>query len=70
MTSSELEILYLMAKGYTHKEICVERHVEMSTVKTQIHNILKKFSKNSIKEILSSIDDLSLLEIVDKNQAD
>lgn len=70
LTSSELEILNLIANGYTRKEICAERHVEMSTVKTQIHNILKKFNKHSIKELLNSIDDLSLLEIVVKNRAD
>ncbi|NLP34288.1 MAG: response regulator transcription factor [Clostridiales bacterium] len=68
LTSSELEILYLIAKGYTRKEICAERHVEMSTVKTQIHNILKKFKKNTIKELINTIDDLSLLEMVINNR--
>lgn len=45
LTATELDTLYLISSGYTRKQICEIRCVEMSTVKSQIHHILKKFGK-------------------------
>lgn len=69
LTPTELDILYMISKGYSRAEICKERHVEMSTVKTQIHHILKKTEKRTTKELLIALEDLSLLEMVVKNRS-
>ena len=44
LTPRELDTLYLLSNGYSKKDVCELRCVEMSTVKSQVHNILKKFS--------------------------
>ena len=66
--AAELDTLYLLSSGHTRADICAIRHVEMSTVKSQIHSILHKFKKKSISEIITSTEDLHLLELVIKNR--
>ena len=68
LTVTELDTLYLLSSGHTRADICAIRHVEMSTVKSQIHSILHKFKKKSISEIITSTEDLHLLELVIKNR--
>lgn len=46
LTVTELDTLYLLSSGHTRADICAIRHVEMSTVKSQIHSILHKFKRN------------------------
>lgn len=70
LTVTELDTLYLLSSGHTRADICAIRHVEMSTVKSQIHSILHKFKKKSIVEIITSTEDLHLLELVIKNRPD
>ena len=50
LTQTELDILTMMSRGYTRSQICEIRCVELSTVKSQIHTILKKFGKNNMQE--------------------
>lgn len=64
LTATELDTVYLLSSGYTRADICAKRHVEMSTVKSQIHSILQKFKKKSVSEIITSPEDLHLLELV------
>ncbi len=66
LTGTELEILNLLLQHKTRKEICKIRCVEMSTVKTQIHNILQKFNKKSVKEITAMIDSMNLYDFIMK----
>lgn len=68
LTVTELDTLYLLSSGHTRADICAIRHVEMSTVKSQIHSILHKFKKKSISEIITSAEDLHLLELIIKNR--
>lgn len=68
LTVTELDTLFLLSSGHTRADICAIRHVEMSTVKSQIHSILHKFKKKSISEIITSTEDLHLLELVIKNR--
>lgn len=68
LTSTELDTLYLISSGYTRKEICKIRCVEMSTVKSQIHHILKKFGKKKISEVIQNETDRKLLESIMKYQ--
>ncbi len=42
LTQTEKDVLELLVNGLTNKEIAVEKHVELSTVKTHLNNIYKK----------------------------
>ncbi|MFY4727427.1 LuxR C-terminal-related transcriptional regulator [Nitrospira sp. BLG_2] len=42
LTKRETEIVRLIDKGLTNKEIAVHLHIEVSTVKNHVHNILDK----------------------------
>lgn len=62
LTQTEIDILDLLNKGYTRQRICDVRCVEMSTVKTQIHSILKKFSRDSVAEVLQMLNGLQIFD--------
>lgn len=64
LTSTEIDILYLLSQNNSRSDICKIRCVEMSTVKTQIHNILQKTGKKSIAEVLSPIEDQNVWELI------
>ena len=64
LTSTELEILDLLIQHRTRAEICELRHVEMSTIKSQIHEILKKFDLDSTGEVVSLIDRMGLYDLI------
>ena len=61
LTPRELDTLYLLSNGYSKRDICEMRCVEMSTVKSQVHNILKKFNKKKIADIITTDTDRHLL---------
>lgn len=67
LTPRELDTLYLLSSGYTRKEVCEMRCVEISTVKSQIHSILKKVNKRNISDIITNESDRKLLESVLNN---
>ena len=62
LTQPELDILTMMSRGYTRSQICEIRCVELSTVKSQIHTILKKFGKNNMQELIAMLNHLHVLE--------
>lgn len=64
LTVTELELLRLLLDGKSRREICELRHVEMSTVKTQINHILKKFDKKSVEEVSAMISSLNLYDLI------
>ncbi|MCH4191678.1 MAG: response regulator transcription factor [Butyrivibrio sp.] len=64
LTSTELEILDLLIQHKTRAEICELRHVEMSTIKSQIHEILKKFKMDSTEEVVELIDRMGLYDLI------
>lgn len=66
LTQTEIDILDLLNKDYTRQQICSIRHVELSTVKTQIHNILKKFEMKSIVSVLSFLNEMKIFEYLHK----
>lgn len=66
LTVTEMEILNLLLQHKTRKEICKIRYVEMSTMKTQIRNILQKFNKKSIEEVISMINSMNLHDFICK----
>lgn len=66
LTNTEMDILNLFMQRKTRAQICEIRHVELSTVKTQIHGILKKFNKNSIGEVLDLLDQIHFFDVIKK----
>lgn len=68
LTPTELEVLELLMKDYTRQEICKLRHVEPSTLKSQINSILKKFNKNSVQEIVPALRELHIPEILSQRK--
>lgn len=70
LTPKELDTLYLLSNGYTKKEVCQLRYVEMSTVKSQVHNILKKFHKKKIADVITTDAERHLLGTILKNSSD
>jgi DNA-binding NarL/FixJ family response regulator len=64
LTPRELDTLYLLSNGYTRREVCEKRCIEMSTVKTQIRSILKKFNKRNIQDVITTEADKQLLGLV------
>ncbi|MCR5031839.1 MAG: response regulator transcription factor [Lachnospiraceae bacterium] len=66
LTETELETLRLLMQGKTRREICEMRHVEISTVKSQIHQILRKFEKENIGEVIGMMQELKLDDLIRK----
>lgn len=64
MTQTEIDILDLLSQGYTRSEICRIRCVELSTVKTQIKSILKKFNKSTTAEVIQQMNDLKIFDYI------
>jgi DNA-binding NarL/FixJ family response regulator len=62
LTQTELDILSLASKGYTRQQICEIRCVELSTVKSQIRKILKKFGKSNMQELIMLLNSLHIFE--------
>lgn len=62
LTQTEIDILDLLYQGYTRQEICDMRYVEMSTVKTQIRKILKKFDATSMAHVLDQLKTLGIFD--------
>lgn len=60
LTPAEWEIIRLLMDGKHLSEIAALRHVEMSTIKTQVNIMLKKFNKKRTKDILKYINNMGL----------
>lgn len=67
LTPRELDTLYLLSNGYSKKDVCELRCVEMSTVKSQVHNILKKFNKKIIADVITTEAERHLLGTILQN---
>ena len=69
LTSSELDTLYLLSNGYSRKDVCKMRVVEMSTIKSQVNSILKKTGKKRIQDIIvTSVEQQFLLYVLQQNK--
>lgn len=64
LTASELDLLDLLVQGKTRYDICSIRCVELTTVKSQIHSILKKFQKNNINDVIDIVKELKIFELL------
>lgn len=62
LTQSEIEIIHMVNRGYTRADLCKARCVELSTIKTQINIILKKFDMKSLAEVIRHLRDNHVLD--------
>ncbi len=62
LTQTEIDVLDLLSQGYTRGRICQLRCVELSTVKTQINSILKKFHSTSISSLVEELNGLHIFD--------
>lgn len=60
LTMTEKELIKLLLDGHKVGEIAGLRHVESSTIKTQINGLLRKFGCGRTKEIISMIKELNI----------
>jgi two-component system vancomycin resistance associated response regulator VraR len=63
LTPTELEIIDLLLQNVKVADIARIRQVEMSTVKSQINAILKKFNKKRTKDIVKLIRELDAVQL-------
>lgn len=68
LTPAEIENLELLLSGYSRTEICERRHVEYSTLKTQIYSILKKFDKRRMEEVLTLLQGIHFLDMIKQSK--
>lgn len=63
LTRTERELIKLLLQGFKTTEIAQIRCVEMSTIKTQIKGLLRKFGCVKTKEIIKMIEDYNLSKL-------
>lgn len=63
LTPTELDLLRLMVNGKTQSQITEMRHIEASTFRTHVGNILKKFKLASISDVVSLLKHLGIFDI-------
>ena len=66
LTPVEKSMLKLLLKGKTPREISEIRNVEITTVKTQITRILKKFNASRTRQIVNQIREMNLENLLDE----
>ncbi len=52
LTRRECEIVSFIQKGFSNKEIAVQLHIEVQTVKNHVHNILEKLQLCGRREVV------------------
>ncbi len=63
LTPTELELLKLFAEGKTQNQILAMKHIEASTFRTHIGNVLKKFKAVSVRDVVFQLKHLGIFEI-------
>lgn len=66
ITPSEKELIKMLLANMTVTQIAQERYVEVSTVKSQINTLLKKFHMSRTKEITTLIRAMDIEKIFSK----
>jgi DNA-binding NarL/FixJ family response regulator len=55
LTSRELEVVELIERGLSNKEIATELNIEVTTVKNHVHNILEKLQVSRRSDAVASV---------------
>ncbi len=62
MTKRENEVIALIARGKSNKEIAAHLHIAIHTVKSHVHNILEKLALHTRLELASFVHEEQLIE--------
>jgi DNA-binding NarL/FixJ family response regulator len=60
LTTREREIVRLLARGLSNKEIATDLRIGLSTVKNHVHNILEKLQLRRRSEVAAVLEDQDL----------
>lgn len=63
LTTTEFDIILACSQGLKYKQIAKERFVEEVTIRTHVNNILRKFQKKRMKEVLKLMEETDILTI-------
>ena len=63
LTPTELELLKLFAEGKTKSQILAMKHIEPSTFRTHVGNVLKKFKAGSVRDVAVQLKHLGIFEV-------
>ena len=63
LTTSEFDIILACSQGLKYRQIAKERFVEEVTIRTHVNNILKKFHKRRMKEVIKLMEETDILTI-------
>lgn len=63
LTPTELELLKLFAEGKTKTQILAMKHIEPSTFRTHVGNVLKKFKAGSVRDVAFQLKHLGIFEM-------
>lgn len=63
LTNSEFEIIRACCMGKKYRQIAKERCVEEVTIRTHVNNILRKFAKRRMKEVVELMRETDIMEI-------
>lgn len=66
LTNSEYDILKSFYEGGTYKSIAAARYVSISTVKSQVNSILKKFEMKTMKDVIKLLKQINFSEFFDR----
>jgi DNA-binding NarL/FixJ family response regulator len=61
LTAREIDVLYLIEKGFNNEEISQSLHISVSTVKTHISSIFRKLSAKNRVSAVTAARDVGLL---------
>ena len=61
LSPTESGIVIMLAKGISRKEICEQRFIEMSTLKSHIRNILQKMKVRNAEDLIALVKRENLL---------
>jgi DNA-binding NarL/FixJ family response regulator len=67
LTPSEIEIVKMVAAGYSTKEIALKKHISFHTVVTHRKNIFRKLEINNVTELIRFAVRQGLIDYIDYN---
>ncbi|MEW5814013.1 MAG: response regulator transcription factor [Spirochaetota bacterium] len=67
LSQTESSILVMIGQGYSRRQIAERKFIELSTVKTHINNILKKFSMKKTSEVIEYLKKTGTFDILCSN---
>ncbi len=62
LTPTELELLKLCAEGKTKSQILAMKHIEASTFRTHVGNVLKKFKAGSVRDVAVQLKHMGIFD--------